>query len=728
MRAFPIVMFFLAALVSCSGGGSAVSSLSYPEAKKDAVADDFHGTMVADPYRWLEDSGSDDTKAWLAAQKQVEETYFGGVSGRDAIRARLEKLWDYPKYYVPIRSRGYYWFLYNDGLKNQPSLYRKRGIDTEDELLLDPADFDEEGQTGTSAITGFYPSEYSDYAAYSMSFSGSDWQEIYIMDTRRNEDLEEVLVGIKFTSVAWTGSGNGFYYCRYVMPEEGEELTASNKGQKIYYHKAGTDQSADTEVQIPGAKENWLYGLKTTADGRYLIIHIYEGTGNENRVYYRDIVQQSKVIQLLDKRDAMYEFVDSEGPVFYFRTNAGAPKGKLVAINIGDPRSTNTRDVIAETGDVLEDVVPSRGQYGVVWVAHYLAGGFSKLAAFDKNGENRTDIELPTKGSIGQMSGYRRESNAFFSFTSFAWPQSIMLFDAQTGKVHEYQKPKVSFEPNDFDVEQKWATSKDGAQVPMFLVSKKGAVKKGGSGKDKLLKRPSGSPVLMYGYGGFNVNLLPSFSPATLAWLEMGGMYVQVNLRGGNEFGEEWHKAGMLKNKQNVFNDFIAAGEWLIDNGYTSSKRLAIQGGSNGGLLVGAAMTQRPELFAAAVPQVGVLDMLRYHQFTIGWAWASEYGRSDDEEMFPTLYAYSPLHNVKDGTKYPATLIMTSDHDDRVVPAHSYKFAARLQAAQSGGAPVVLRVESQAGHGAGKPVSKQIDEHADRLGFLAKELGMTVGF
>lgn len=727
MRDFPYAIFFLAMITACSGGsGGALSTLSYPETRKDAVVDDFHGTMVADPYRWLEDTESEEVKTWLKTQKELETSYIASLPGRGAIQNRLKSLWDYPKFYAPIRSRGYYWFLYNDGLKNQPSLYRKRGIDTEDELLLDPAEFDEEGLEGTSSITGFYPSEYSDFLAYSLSYSGSDWQEIYIMNTRRNEDLEEVLEGIKFSTVAWTGSGNGFYYARYEMPKRGQELTASNKGQKIFYHKAGTDQSKDTEVQIPGAKENWMYGLRTTADGRYLIIHIYEGTGNENRVYYRDIAQQSKVIQLLDKKDAMYEFVDSEGPVFYFRTNKDAPKGKLIAVNIGDPRASNFRDVIKETEDVLEEVVPSRGQYSVVWVAHYLSLAHSKLVTYDKDGGNATTLELPTIGAISNLTGYRKESNVFFNFTSFAWPTSVMLFDAQTRKLHEYQKPKVPFNPADFSVEQQWVTSKDGTPVPMFLVSKKGALKKGGSGKDKLLKKPSGMPTLMYGYGGFNVNLLPYFSPANLAWMEMGGLYAHVNLRGGNEFGEAWHKAGMLKNKQNVFNDFIASAEWLQTKGYTSKQRLAIQGASNGGLLVGAVMTQRPDLFAAAVPQVGVLDMLRYHKFTIGWAWADEYGRADNADMFPSLYAYSPLHNVKDGVKYPATLIMTSDHDDRVVPAHSYKFAARLQAAQAGSAPIILRVEGNTGHGAGKPVSKQIEEHADRLAFLAKHLGLTV--
>jgi prolyl oligopeptidase len=683
-------------------------SLIYPTVSKSDQIDNYHGTAVTDPYRALEDPDTEDTKAWVQVQNQLTFGYLNEIPAREKIKQRLTKLWDYEKYGTPFKEGESYFYFKNDGLQNQSVLYTLPTLDAEPRILLDPNQLSEDG---TVALSGISISENGQLLAYGLSTSGSDWQEWKVRDITTGEDLQDHLQWIKFSGASWTHDHQGFFYSRYDEPNEKTRLEDVNYYQKLYYHKLGTPQSADILIyHRPDAKE-WGFGGSVTEDGKYLIISIWLGTDSKNLVFYKDLTNpNSEVIELINKFEADYSFIDNDDHVFYFRTDLNSPKGRVIAIDTQKPNAENWQEIIPQAVEKLESVGILNNQF----VADYLQDAHSQIKIFDLKGNFIREVELPGIGSAGGFGGKRHDTETFYSFTSFTTPGTIYRYDMKTGKNEIFRQPKVDFNADEYETKQVFYQSKDGTKVPMFITSKKGIVLDGNN------------PTYLYGYGGFNISLTPSFSVSLLIWLEMGGVYAVPSLRGGGEYGEEWHQAGMKFQKQNVFDDFIAAAEWLIANNYTQPAKLAIGGGSNGGLLVGACMTQRPDLFGAALPAVGVMDMLRFHKFTIGWAWVAEYGSSENAEEFATLYAYSPLHNLQPGTAYPSTLIITADHDDRVVPAHSFKFAAALQAAHGGHTPVLIRIETKAGHGAGKPTAKIIEEAADKWGFLVKVLGVDV--
>jgi prolyl oligopeptidase len=692
-----------AAAQSCAATGT---PLSYPVAKKVDQTDNYHGTAVADPYRWLEDANSAETKAWVDAENKVTQSYLAQIPQREAIRQRLTELWNYERYSVPYKEGGRYFFSRNNGLQNQSVLYTMKSLKDSPRLLLDPNTL---AADGTVALAGMAVSPDGKLLAYSTAASGSDWNEIRVRDVDTGKDLEDHIEWVKFSSTAWTHDGKGFFYSRYDAPKEATKLADVNYFQKLYFHKLGTPQSADVLVYDRPDEKEWGFGGNTTDDGRYLLITATKGTAHKYRVFYKDLSRpDSKVMPLIDNFDAAYDFIDNVGSVFYFATDRNAPRKRIVAIDVNRPQEANWKTVLPESAQTLMSAHMINNQI----VAEYLADARSVVKVVDLKGKAVREIALPGIGSVSGFGGKRGDSETFFSFTGFTTPTTIYRLDMKSGASTVFRKPDVKFNPADYETRQQFYTSRDGTKVPMFIVSKKG------------LKLDGSNPTYLYGYGGFNISMTPGFSPANLAWMEMGGVYVVANLRGGGEYGEAWHEAGTKLKKQNVFDDFIGAAEWLVNNKVTSPSKLAIGGGSNGGLLVGAAMTQRPELFGAAIPQVGVMDMLRFHKFTIGWAWTSDYGSSENPEEFKALVKYSPLHNLKPGTCYPATMITTADHDDRVVPAHSFKFAATAQADQLGANPVIIRIDTKAGHGAGKPTSKQIEEVADRWGFLTKALKM----
>lgn len=701
-RRFAPLAFLLLLFVLPAQG----QSLDYPETHKGDVVEDYHGTDVADPYRWLEDVDSEETGAWVQAQNAVTFDYLEKLPQRKAFEERLTELWDYPKYSAPFKRGDRYFFSKNDGLQNQSVIYVQESLEAEPRRLIDPNTFSEDG---TVALSGLFVSDDGTHAAYSISESGSDWRTFRVRDVATGEDLSDELRWIKFSGASWDAEGEGFYYSRYDAPEEGEAMQQVNKNQKLYYHRLGTTQEEDILVYERPDEPEWGFGAGVTDDGDYLIINVWQGTDRRNRVYYKDLRDENaEVVRLLDDFDAGYTFVGNTGSTFYFLTDAGAPNKQLIAMETGGSDPGTWSKIIPESEAVLQGVGIVNNQF-VVTALEDVKG---RLTIHDLDGTLVKEIEMPTLGSVYGGSGEREATELFYTFTSFTYPSTIYRYDFTTGISTVFRASEVDFDPEDYVTKQVFYTSKDGTQVPMFIVHKKG------------LALDGSNPTYLYAYGGFNISLTPGFSISNVAWLEQGGIYAQPSLRGGGEYGEAWHQAGMLDKKQNVFDDFIAAAEYLIDEGYTSTPKLAIGGGSNGGLLVGAVMTQRPELFGAALPAVGVMDMLRYHKFTIGWAWASEYGSSDDPEQFKYLYAYSPLHNLKPGTAYPATMVTTADHDDRVVPGHSFKFAAALQAAHAGEAPVLIRIQTKAGHGAGKPTSKIIEEQADKWAFLAHTLGL----
>jgi prolyl oligopeptidase len=688
---------------ACAASGT---PLSYPVAKKLDQTDDYHGTKVADPYRWLEDANSLETKEWVDAENKVTQSWLAQIPQREAIRQRLTQLWNYERYSVPYKEGGRYFFSRNDGLQNQSVLYTMKTLSDSPRLLLDPNTL---AADGTVALAGMAVSPDGKLLAYSTAASGSDWNEIRVRDVDTGKDLEDHIRWVKFSSTAWTRDGKGFFYSRYDEPKEATKLADVNYFQKLYFHKLGTPQSADVLVYDRPDEKEWGFGANTTDDGRYLIITATKGTAHKYRVFYKDLSKpDSKVMPLIDNFEAGYDFVDNVGSVFYFVTDRKAPRKRIVAIDLAKPAEANWKTVVPEGPQTLVSGHMVNNQL----VTEYLADARSVVKVVDLKGKPVREIALPGIGSVSGFGGKRGDTETFFSFTGFTTPTTVYRLDMKSGASSVFRQPKVAFNPADYETRQQFYTSRDGTKVPMFIVSKKG------------LKLDGSNPTYLYGYGGFNISMTPGFSPANLAWMEMGGVYVVANLRGGGEYGEAWHEAGTKLKKQNVFDDFIGAAEWLVNNKVTSPSKLAIGGGSNGGLLVGAAMTQRPELFGAAIPQVGVMDMLRFHKFTIGWAWTSDYGSSENPDEFKALVKYSPLHNLKPGTCYPATMITTADHDDRVVPAHSFKFAATAQAAQAGGNPVIIRIDTKAGHGAGKPTSKQIEEVADRWGFLSKALKM----
>jgi prolyl oligopeptidase len=682
--------------------------LVYPVTVMTNVVDDYFGTKVPDPYRWLEDDNSPRTKAWVEAQNKVTFGYLEDIPERWTIKERLIKLWNYERYGVPFKEGGRYFFTKNDGLQNQAVLYSMTSLDAEPTVLLDPNKLSADG---TVALTSYAISDDGNLMAYGLATAGSDWQEWKVRDVRTGKDLDDHLNWIKFSSASWTKDGKGFFYSRYDEPPQANMLKGANYYHKLYYHRLGTPQAQDVLVYHRPDQKEWGFGGGVTEDGQYLIISVWKGTDTKNLLFYKDLqATEGRVVELIRDFEANYDFIGNLGPVFYFRTDLNAPMGKVIAIDITDNDRANRKEIIPQTKDRLQGANILNDQL----VVFYLKDAYTAVKIFDLAGKHVRDVELPGIGTAGGFGGKRKDTETFYFFTGFTTPGTIYRYDMTTGQSTVFRRPKVDFNPANYETKQVFYRSADGTRMPMFITHKKG------------IQLTGRNPTLLYGYGGFDISLTPHFSVADLVWMEMGGVYAVPNLRGGGEYGEEWHQAGMKLKKQNVFDDFIAAAEWLIRNNYTSSDRLAIFGGSNGGLLVGACMTQRPGLFAAALPAVGVMDMLRFHKFTIGWAWTSDYGSADNLDEFKALYAYSPCHNLKPGTIYPATLITTADHDDRVVPAHSFKFAARLQECQIGDAPVLIRIETRAGHGAGKPLAKAIEETADRWAFLMRELKMDV--
>ena len=685
---------------------SAAPRWRYPETRRIDVVDDYHGVRVADPYRWLEDDNSPETKAWVEAENALTFGYLRGIPELAAIRERLTRLWSYERYGVPIQRAGRYFFTKNDGLQNQSVLYTMAGAGATPVVLLDPNTLSPDG---TIALNAFAVSDDGNLLAYGLATAGSDWQEWKVRDVRTRQDLPDHVRWVKFSRASWTKDGAGFFYSRYDEPTEATRLTRTNYFHKLYYHRLGTRQSEDRLVYERPDHKDWSFFGTVTDDGRYLVIAAWQGSARKNRVLYQDLrAPGAPVVPLLMDFDAEYAFIDNDGPRFWFRTDLGAPRGRVIAIDVTRPERSRWQEVIPEGPDALVAVAAVNDTL----IATYLKDARSQVMMFALDGSPLRELALPGIGTVSGFPGKRTDTETFYAFTGFTQPGTVYRYEATTGRSAVFRRPKVDFDPDRYETRQVFYASKDGTRVPMFLTCRKGIVLDGRN------------PTYLYGYGGFKISVTPGFSVSRLVWMEMGGVYAVANLRGGGEYGEDWHQAGARLRKQNVFDDFISAAEWLIARGYTSPARLAIAGESNGGLLVGAVLNQRPELFGAALPSVGVMDMLRFHTFTIGWSWAAEYGSSDKPEEFAALRAYSPLHNIRPGTRYPATFITTGDHDDRVVPAHSFKYAAALQRAQGGAAPILIRIETKAGHGAGKPTSKVIEESADGLAFLVRELGM----
>mgnify|MGYP003110032677 FL=1 len=683
-------------------------ALTYPETKKVDTVDTYFGTEIKDPYRWLEDDMSEETADWVKRENKTTYGYLENIPYRDALKERLSTLWNYEKVGPPFKEGDYTYFYKNDGLQNQYVVYRyktEEGPDTA-EVFLDPNTFTDDG---TISLDNLSFSEDGKTSAYSISEGGSDWRKVLVMNVEDREIVEDTLIDIKFSGLSWKGN-EGFYYSSYDKPK-GSELSAKTDQHKLYYHKLGTSQKEDKLVFGGTEAEKHRYiGGSVSEDNRYLTISASTSTSG-NKLFLKDLTKSdSKLVTILDNTDSDTYLLDNDGSKLYLVTNLNAPNKKIVTVDASNPTPENWKDFIPETENVLS---PSRG--GGYFFTKYMVDAVSKVSQYDYDGNKIRDIELPGVGSAGGFGAKKDEKELYYSFTNYVTPGSIYKFDIEEGTSELYRKPEIDFNPENYESKQIFYTSKDGTKIPMIITHKKG------------LELNGKNPTILYGYGGFNISLTPSFSITNAVWMEQGGIYAVPNLRGGGEYGKEWHKAGTKMKKQNVFDDFIAAAEYLIENNYTSKDYLAIRGGSNGGLLVGATMTQRPDLMKVALPAVGVLDMLRYHTFTAGAGWAYDYGTAEDsEEMFEYLKGYSPLHNVEDGVEYPATMITTGDHDDRVVPAHSFKFAAELQEHQGGSNPVLIRIETDAGHGAGTPVSKTIDQYADIFGFTLYNMGYEV--
>ena len=698
-----------AALIVCLFAAGAtqqmIKPINYPPTRKSDQVDNYHGKKVADPYRWLEDLDSEETRAWVEAENKLTFDFLAAIPERDAIKDRLTKLWNYEKYGIPFKEGDRYFYTRNSGLQNQAVLYTVTALDSQPQMILDPNMLSADG---TVALSGVQVSPDGKLLAYSLSASGSDWQEWKVRDVETSKDLSDHLQWVKFSGVSWTRDGKGFFYSRYDEPKS-DALKATNYFQKIYFHKLGTPQAEDVLVYERPDQKDWLLGGTVTEDGNYLIITVFEGTDVKTRVYYKDLkAKDASVVKLLDDFDAAYTFIANDGPRFWFQTDAQSPRGKVIEIDTSNPARGNWKVVVPESKETLQTTSFVDNKF----ILNYLKDAYTQVKIFDTAGKLVNEVAFPGIGSAEGFSGKATDKETFYSFTGFTTPTTIYRYDMTTGKSTVFRQPKVDFNPADFETKQVFYKSKDGTKVPMFITHKKG------------LKLDGNNPTYLYGYGGFNISLSPAFSVGNLVWMEMGGVYAQPNLRGGGEYGEEWHQAGMKLKKQNVFDDFIAAAEWLIANKYTSSNKLAIQGGSNGGLLVGAVSNQRPELFRAVIEQAGVMDMLRFQKFTIGWNWIADYGSSEaNEAEFKALYAYSPIHNVKPGAKYPATLITTADHDDRVVPAHNYKYAAALQAAQGGPNPILIRIDTKSAHGASN-TTKAIEQTRDIYAFLFENLGV----
>jgi prolyl oligopeptidase len=693
-------------------GQQATKGLAYPPATTVEQADDYHGTKVADPYRWLEEY-SDQTNAWIKAEGDLTQSYLATIPERSAIQQRLTALWNYEKYGNPSKEGGHYFFSKNDGLQNQSVLYTADTLDATPRMLIDPNTLSKDG---TVALAGTAVTDDGKLIAYGIAEAGSDWNTWKVRDVATGKDLPDEVQWVKFSGASWTKDGKGFFYSRFDAPtKDGEKLKTVNEFHKIYYHTLGTAQAEDKLIYQRTDQPKWYLGGGVTDDGHFLIIDVNPGDKIENGISYKDLTKpDAPVVELLNKFDAKYSFIDNDGTTFWVTSDLDAPRGRVWAIDINHPERANWKELIPQQPEALQGV----SVVGDRFFCNYLKDAHTQVRVHDLAGKSLGEVQFPGMGTAGGFGGKRKDKETFYSFSGYAIPTTVFRYDVPTATSTVYKAPKVPFDASEYETVQKFYTSKDGTRVPMFISYKKG------------IKLDGSNPTLLYGYGGFNIPMTPGFSPVNLAWMEMGGVYVVANLRGGSEYGEEWHTNGMKLKKQNVFDDFIAAGEWLVANKYTNPHKLAIEGGSNGGLLVGATLNQRPDLFGAAVPQVGVMDMLRFQKFTIGWGWVGDYGSSDEADQFKALYAYSPYHNIKEGVCYPPTLITTADHDDRVYPAHSFKYAARLQAAQAKAAnctnPILIRIETRAGHGAGKPTSKRIEEAADIQAFLVKSLRMKV--
>lgn len=711
---------------------------SYPEAKKGTQVDTYHRVQVADPYRWLENLDSRDTRAWIDAENKLTSVWLDSIRGRDRIRQRLIELWNYERTSAPQKYGERWFYTRNDGLQNQAALYVADALDAPPRLLLDPNALSKDG---TIALKQWSVSDDGKYVAYGLSSGGSDWEEWHVLDVDAGKPTNDVLKWVKFSNASWRRDGTGFFYSRYDEPKA-DALKAANKFQKLYFHRLGEDQDDDLLIYENRDQPDWRFQGEVSDDGRWLVIGVNRSTEPKNLVLYRDLAKpwrqkgekkkvahasapgpnvrnmQGKKIKtesqvtptetLIGTWDAAYEFLGSSKSTLYFLTDADAPRYRIVAIDVDHPDKANWKELVAQARDTLQSArIVNRSL-----VATYMQDAHSAVRTFDLKGKSLGEIALPGLGTASGFSGRPRDQAAFYTFSSFTVPPAVYRYDLSAAGGGVWRAPKTAFDPAKYETKQAFYTSRDGTRVPLFVTAKKG------------LKLDGTNPTILYGYGGFNIPIQPNYSAAVAAWLDLGGVYAVANLRGGGEYGRDWHEAGIKTHKQNVFDDFIAAAEYLIAQKYTSPSKLAIRGGSNGGLLVAAAELQRPDLFAAAIPQVGVLDMLRFRDFTIGKAWESDYGSVDNADEFKALYAYSPLHNVKPGSDYPATLILTGDHDDRVFPAHSFKFAAAMQAANPQGKPKLIRIETRAGHGQGKPTTMQIDEVADVYAFILEAMDL----
>ncbi|MBI2515924.1 MAG: S9 family peptidase [Opitutae bacterium] len=693
----------------------ALAAWNYPASKTVEHVDDYHGTKVSDPYRWLEELDSADTKAWVAAQNGFTDAELAKMPERALVKQRLTELWNYPRTGVPFKEANWYFFTKNDGLQNQSPLYVQDGLHGTPRVLIDPNALSKDG---TVAVTATSPSPDGKWLGYGLASAGSDWNEFHLRDIATGQDAADTVKWVKFSGLSWTHDSKGFLYSRYPAPEGGNpKVFTKLANRQLYYHRLGTPQGDDKLVFEMPEHPEWFLGGSVSSDGRYLVISVSQPGKLGNSVYYIDLADEhapvlgGAVNKLVDSFVSTYAFIGNVGPTFYFFTDAGAPRGKVIAVDLGAPDLAQAKTIIPESGDTLENIRISAGKF----VVTYMHDATNRVALFGLDGQPAGEIPLPGIGSVATVSGKFKDSELFVGFSSFLAPGTIVRHDLATGKTETFHATKTAFDTDKFEVKQVFFPSKDGTKIPLFLVHKKG------------LKLDGSAPTWLYGYGGFNISFKPAFAVPPLVWIERGGVYAYVCLRGGGEYGEEWHKAGTKERKQNVFDDYIAAGDWLVANGYTSHSRLVLDGRSNGGLLLGAVVNQRPDLAAAAVPAVGVMDMLRYHKFTVGAAWASDYGNSDTPEGFAYLRAYSPVHTVKQGAKYPAVLVTTGDHDDRVFPAHSYKYTATAQAgADPAGGPILIHIEANAGHGGSSgtsPVSKTIEDWALRMGFGAHFTG-----
>ena len=681
---------------------------TYPDSHPGDTVETLHGVEVADPYRWLEDLNSADTATWVTQQNELTESYLKKIPGAEAINKHLTELWNFERFGLPYKEGGRYFFSKNDGLQNQSVIYTTTSLEEEATVLLDPNKLSEDG---TVSLGNYSVSPDGKYMAYSLSKSGSDWVEWKVRDIATGKDLSDHLKWSKFSGAAWSKDSKGFYYGRFEKPEEGDEFTAKNTNKKLYYHLIGEKQSEDTLIYERPDHPLWGFYASVTEDGRYLLLYITQGTDTKNGLFYKDLSKpDSSVVELFSDFDASYSFVSNIGETFLIRTDRDAPKQKVVAVELDKPAGEDWKTLIPESEATLRSV----SHLGGILIADYMKDAHSQILRFSVEGKSLGEVALPGLGSAAGFWGKIDSEECFYSFSSFTDPGTIFSYDISSNQSSVYKRPESKFDPADYETKQVFFTSKDGTKVPMFVVHKKG------------IELNGQNPTYLYAYGGFNISLTPGYSPVVMTWLDMGGVYAQPNLRGGGEYGEDWHQAGMKLKKQNVFDDFIASADYLIAEKYTSTPKLAIAGGSNGGLLVGACMVQRPELYGACLPAVGVMDMLRFHKFTIGWAWEAEFGSPENEEEFKALKAYSPYHNLQSGTPYPATMVTTSDHDDRVVPSHSFKFAAALQAANKGPEPMLIRIETKSGHGAGTPTSKRIEQATDKFTFLSKELNFEI--